>query len=302
MPDVIMKHVPGMRNASPVPVLNVEGLTESVFVGEYVSKSRPCIVRGAIKHWPAMQSWRDKEYLKARSGHRAINLLPHEYFVSMKKNEASKRTTSFAEAIDYLHARDTKAAMFATGVPVELAPDTNGFTFLGKTERAFSYLPLRYFFFRNAGTTWHYHPFDETLMSQVIGPKKIGLLKVTAQSRAVRDVFLHETYYDNTAAFDDIDRGTLQWFSANLEEGDALYIPPLWWHGVVPLNDSFGITTAACWRSPLSIIADSIRKMAAGEFEMIGMSDAAAEFPRMYALAQNMGLAKEFVTALRLGI
>ena len=41
------------------------------------------------------------------------------------------------------------------------------------------------------------------------------------------------------------ERGLVQ-----LDEGDAIYIPPLWWHGVIATSDRVGVTTPAGWRSP----------------------------------------------------
>lgn len=299
MPDAILTHVPGMRNAPSVPVLEAGILSEAIFVGEYVSNSRPCIVRGAAKHWAAMKKWRSKDYLKARCGHHSIYLIPHEYFLSLKRNDIGKRITTFAEAIDHLHATRTRVAMFATAAPWELALDTSGFHFLGKTERAFTYPPLRYFFYRNGGTTWHYHPFDETLMCQIVGVKKVGLLKVDALSqKAVRDVFLKEDYYDDASAFDGVDNTNLNWLSATLEEGDALYIPQMWWHGVSPVGESCGITAATCWRSPLPVLAQSLKRMAAGEIEMIGVVGL-ADLERIAEVADELGLRPELLTALR---
>ena len=130
---------------------------------------------------------------------------------------------------------------------------------------------VRHFFYRNAGTTWHYHPFDETLMCQVIGSKKIGLLSAkTTYQKSLHSVFFQEDYYDDASLLARFEHADLRWFSATLEEGDALYIPPLWWHGVIPLSRSFGVTTAVVWRSPSQIVADTIRKMDAGDIDLIG--------------------------------
>ena len=176
MPEATLKHVRGMAHASAVPVLDPAELSESVFIGEYVAKSRPCLIKGAAGHWSALKKWRDREYLKNRSGHHNVFLYPHEYRITRERMGAEKRIVKFAEAIDYLHSEEADVAMVVTGLPVELQADTGGFPFLTRTELAFSYSPIRFFFYKNAGTTWHYHPFDETLMCHIVGTKQVGLL------------------------------------------------------------------------------------------------------------------------------
>lgn len=303
MPGVTFTHVPGMKSAAAVPVVEAEQLVESVFISEYVSKSRPCVIRGGAKHWPAIGKWRDKEYLKKCAGHHDVLLYPGEYHTSTKRMEAGgKRILPLANAIDYLHAEDTRMGIVVTGKPTELLSDLGGFAFLSNTQPGFCYPPTRYFFYRNAGTTWHYHSFDETLMCQVAGSKRIGLLDVNNPSGwIIRNLFLYEDYYDNPSAFDGFDNTGLRWFEADLDPGDALYIPPLWWHGIVTTNTSFGSTVSVTWRSPPHIIADSLRRMASGDADVIGKPG----FQRVDELrdtARKLGLEEELAIAWRRGI
>jgi hypothetical protein len=294
MPDVTLKNVPGMKDASAVPVLNAGDLSENIFLTEYVAHSRPCVIQGAVKHWAASRNWRDRDYLKARSGHHDVFLHENEYHVSATRMTAGKREVSFAEAIDHLHSEATKLAIVTTALPTELLGDLGGFPFLTKAEPAFCYPPARYFFYRNAGTTWHYHPFDETLMCQVIGSKKIGLVSGNSPANlALRRIFFTEDYYDDASAFDALDDASVRWFSATVEEGDALYIPPLWWHGVIPLTGTFGATAAVTWRSPLPVVANAIRKMAIGEMDMIGKAKI-EDFQGLLLAARKLGLEREF--------
>jgi ribosomal protein L16 Arg81 hydroxylase len=58
------------------------------------------------------------------------------------------------------------------------------------------------------------------------------------------------------------------------QAGDALYIPPLWWHGVIPLSRGFGVTTPVTWQSPPHVIAKCLSKIARGEIDMIGKTSA----------------------------
>ncbi|HWY61725.1 MAG TPA: cupin-like domain-containing protein [Rhizomicrobium sp.] len=296
MPDVILKHVPGMKHASAVPVHRAEELSESVFTGEHVSNGKPCVIRGAVKHWAAVQNWRDKDHLKKRCGHHSVSLFSNEYHARWDRLSAGKREVSFTEAIDHLHAEETKIGIIVESLP-ELQMDLGRLPFLTKAEPAFTYEAARFFFYRNAGTSWHFHSFDETLMSQIVGSKKIGLLKTNTPSYlAMLTLFCKEEYYDDPSAFEGFDAADLEWFSAELDEGDALYIPPLWWHGVIPTTRTFGATAAVTWRSPSHVIANTIRQMASGEIDLIGMPNMTA-IKALFGVAKKMGLEREFAIA-----
>jgi hypothetical protein len=302
MPAAILENVPGMKTAAPVAEFLAEELSESVFDSEHVSQSRPCVIRGAIKHWAALENWRDKEYLKRRSGHHDVFLHLNEYHVSTDRMSRGRRCLTFSEAIDTLHSESTELAIVTTGLPTELLSDLGDFAFLKKAKPAFCYPPARYFFYRNAGTSWHYHPFDETLMCQVVGSKKIGLVNGDSPfNLTLRKIFFQEDYYDSASAFDGFDNAAVPWFSAEVEEGDALYIPPLWWHGVIPTHASFGATSAVTWRSPDHVIANGIRKMARGDIDMIGKA-VSPNAQALFDAARIMDLSRELAIAWERGV
>jgi hypothetical protein len=278
-------------------VFEAGALSEREFLEGYVANSRPCVIRGAVRHWPALGKWRDGNYLKAACGHHSVYIYPSEYHISAGRMAEGRQEVSFAQAIDRLHAPDTALAIVATAAPKELLADLGRVSFLSQAGPAFSYVPARYFFYRNAGTTWHYHPFDETLMCQIVGKKKIGLIGTgTAFEEKLRRIFFQEDYYQDPSVFAELAKEDLPFVAATLEEGDSLYIPPLWWHGIVPISEGFGATASVTWRSPLHVDANAIRRLAAGEVHIIGGADP-AYYPHLADVARRTGLTRELEMA-----
>jgi hypothetical protein len=302
MADRILSHVPGMKTASAIPVLDAATLSVAVFRDDYVANSRPCVIAGAVRHWPAFVRWRDKDYLKRQSGHHGVDLFLSELHVTKKRMQGNIRAASFAEAVDYLHAEETGCGMVVTGDIPECLADVGDIPFVDRSCPAFWYHPARCFFFRNAGSAWHHHPFDETLMCQVIGSKQIGLARADGSGgTALRDIFFREDYYDDPSAFADFDGTAVAWMTATLQAGDALYIPPLWWHGVIPLSADFGVTTPVTWQSPPHVVAKCLGKIARGEIDMIGKTSA-PNVQGLVDVARRLGLERELAVAWDRGV
>jgi hypothetical protein len=301
MPSPTFDHVPGMKRARKLPEVGAAGLTQASFFANFVTQSRPVLIKDAVAHWPARVKWRDPDYLKRQSGHHPIYYYPHENYASLRRQARDEVMLPLAEALDRLRAPETEIGFCCTATPVEVMGDLPGFNFVEKVQPAFFYPNIRYFLFRNAGTTWHYHPFDETLMCQVIGAKEVGLVSLdNPHHLQLRDIFFREDYYEDPSVFVSLADGEIDWFMTRVEEGDALYIPPLWWHGVVPVTREFGITAAVPWSSPPPVVAQDIRKMAAGRADIIGR-DTAVHRKELFQLAEMMGLQKELALAWERG-
>jgi dTDP-4-dehydrorhamnose 3,5-epimerase-like enzyme len=267
--SAILDNIKGMNSSTSVAVLDGQTLTEEEFVRDFVKQSRPCVVRSAVTHWPAVKKWQSGQYLADRCGKYPVTMWFHNNFVARRRHDEhmkERRNLSFSQAVELLNSASTGVASLgalevkANGDFAELLDDIGTFPFLEAPPDPLLYPTSRYFVYRNAGTGWHYHPTDESLMCQIVGSKKIGLLEdERKQFPTVSKAFLEEHYYESECSFNSPECGDLKWFSAELHEGDALYIPPTWWHGVIPTSDSLGVTATMCWRSPIGLIGNISR-------------------------------------------
>ena len=261
MDEQILNNIPGMDSAKQVVCIDADALTESSFYDNFVSLNKPCLIKNAISHWPAMNKWSDKEYLKTLCGENTSNYYPHMNYDDEKNMLVDETKVSFSQILDLLSV-DSDEIISAPSILLErtpynvLATDMAGFNFLPQPSKPIAYPTSRAFFYKKAGTGWHYHFVDETLMCQVKGTKRVGLLppdKITDD--IVHDIFTTDAYLLKDA-FKDRDKEKIQPLIAQVEPGDALYIPPFWWHGVETLDKEYGITVANCWRSPFHVMGD----------------------------------------------
>lgn len=302
IPGPILANLPGFAHAPPVDERDAAELSHSAFMRDYVDCSRPCVIRGAVGHWPALARWQNRDHLKQRCGDRIVPLYMSELHVTRRRMEGRVRETRFGEALDYLNDLQTVRGMVVTGTLAEFRSDLGRLSFLTAADSPYWYDAARFFFYRNAGTSWHFHPFDETLMCQIIGSKQIGLADMDhPRNSDLRNIFFAEDYYDQPSAFAGFEDCQFPWRSATLHPADALYIPPLWWHGVSPLTNGFGATAPVTWRSPLHVTAKAIRRMAKGEIELIGKTGA-PNIKSLHEAALTLGLERELAIALELGV
>lgn len=253
--------IPDIENAAPVPTLHANTLSEKEFKAEWVDKNKACLIKGAVKHWPAVQKWRNKDYWMVACENLTVAAYPHmNYNDRSRQKLIGDKESSFHEVLDWLFTHKHEILSIPGQKITEknryaaLLKDMPGFSFLEDAPMPRMYERRRFFMYRGAGTAWHYHDVDETLMCQVVGSKRVGLLPPDIPNpRYVSDFLLGDRHLHGEVLHKHLD---LKPMIADVEEGDAMYIPPYWYHGVIPVDFELGFTLAFCWRSPIHILGN----------------------------------------------
>src|SRR5687767_3754332 len=72
--------VPGINNASAVQILDADTLQEEEFIDNWVFPNKPCLIKGAVKHWPAVKKWKSKVYWLSVCQNFNIKVFPHQNY------------------------------------------------------------------------------------------------------------------------------------------------------------------------------------------------------------------------------
>ncbi|CAH9050304.1 hypothetical protein PSECIP111951_00165 [Pseudoalteromonas holothuriae] len=263
----ILKYIPNRADAMEVVTYEASELSEAHFVENHVNLNKPCLIKGAVSHWPVMQKWHDIDYLADVTGNPQVRFYEHSNYLDHKNMARREQQGRFKDALQKIVDNEdgivSMPSIFcnASGPFSPLKNDLGNFSFLSNIPAPLYYPEQRFFMYSGAGTAWHFHQIDETLMCQIKGTKQVGLLAPSciAFKQLYKDLMQYK-YLDGPTCFDNYKDEIKPW-EVTVEEGDSLYIPPFWWHGVEPVNKNFGITLAQCWASPIYKLADFNKPM-----------------------------------------
>jgi quercetin dioxygenase-like cupin family protein len=243
----------------PLETVQAAELTERAFWEQYVGKHVPVLIKGAAADWPAHEHWRRPGYLESRCGDTTV-LLGRTFNPSPPLQNAAETHQRLADCIAQMRsAADTETfSIPAMDVPQGWQADIGNYAFLRHHERKpLGYPGKRIFFYKNASTEWHYHQLDETLTAQLVGRKRISLFRLGPADWQAFAPLIKANYHHMACAsqFFPVDV-RLTKYEGVIEAGDAVYIPPFWWHGIDAASPEPGITLAQCFRSPLRRFGD----------------------------------------------
>lgn len=267
-------HTPNYGRAKPLEAIDAGSISEEQFHRQYVMQNRPCVLRGAIAHWPAVAKWGQPGYLKQRSANVMMSARtePIAQYIHAARGAVReallKRYEDTHHPIlmhDFLDQAQSEPRQLVLG-SVDLSPDSGigplhedlgDFPFLKTLSASRMYPTHRAFIYRHSYTDWHYHATDEALMTQVVGTKEVLLLPPDQQTwNALWPVVCQTGYLYGVDQARFPAFGAIEPLRVIVRPGDALYIPTYWWHAVASIDDCFGVTVAATFKTPLHINGD----------------------------------------------
>ncbi|XP_013407156.1 uncharacterized protein LOC106171383 [Lingula anatina] len=202
-----------------------------VFYRDYMRKSVPLVVKGALKHWPAVEKWKNEDYLRERFGHRT--------FLSMWRNitdayHPAHMMMSMADFLD--NYREHKIYMDST-VCEEMAEDLTFPGYIACDEYLKILKQVAIFFNSGWSSTDIHLDVTETIFAQVTGGRQWILTTPSDGKYLYSDEFEHHDGMSpvNQEAVDlqkypDVSKIAI--YKAILEPGDIIYVPEGWWHQV----------------------------------------------------------------------
>lgn len=240
-----------------IKTVNADNIDLIQFITNHFNQSEPVLIKKMVSNWPAIEKWKNLNYFIQKAGFRSI---PVEIGKVYTDDNWTQKVMSFHQFIlNYLlsdndNDNDNDTGYLAQHLLFKQIKcfnsdfDLPDFVHVGKKDFDSNGDINCWFGPKGTITPIHYDP-KHNILTQVIGYKYLRIYSPKeSQNLYPRDGILY-----NTSLVDlEMDKEIInkqfpkfldtKYFDIMLEPGDALYIPPKWWHYVKSLSISFSIS------------------------------------------------------------
>ncbi|XP_011182789.2 bifunctional peptidase and arginyl-hydroxylase JMJD5 [Zeugodacus cucurbitae] len=246
----IIEELKRQQVKSDIPVLDCPSIED--FRGKCFTSEHPALLLNTIKHWPALQKWRDLNYIHKLAGNRTVpieigaNYTTEEWSQQLVKirDFLQRQFTSYDNEIEYLAQHELFDQIPALKADIRI-PDYC--TLRASDCENSTHVSIKAWLGpKNTISPLHYDP-EHNLLCQVFGRKHI----ILAAPADTANLYAHDSeMLCNTSQLDaaqlDFERFPLAakatFYNVTLQASDCLYIPPKWWHYVRAESESFSVS------------------------------------------------------------
>lgn len=214
---------------------------------------QPALLLDTFNNWPALEKWRDLNYLLKLTGNRKV---PIEIGANYASDEWSQKFMKIKDFLQRQFSADNESTEDEK-CGVEYLAQHELFEQIPQLKKDFS-IPTYCSLARNSESldikAWlgpkgtisqmHYDP-KHNLLCQVFGSKMIILASPEDTDNLYINECLKNTSQINANCLD-IDKfplaANVKFLHLTLQPGDCLYLPPKWWHYVESESASFSVS------------------------------------------------------------
>ena len=239
-------------------VPRVKSITKEDFLKFYFKPQKPVVIESLIDDWPAYSKW-NLDYMKEVAGEKIVHLYddrPVDYKEGFNEAHAKMR---MSEYIDLLKREPTKYRIFLWNILKEVPELQNDFAYPNLGLRLMKGLPMLFFGGENSHTFMHYDIDLANIFHFHFEGKKQCILFDQDQSK-----YLYKIPH-SLIPREDIDFSNpdfTKWpalshakgYIAELNHGEALYMPEGYWHYMKYITPGFSMSLRAIARNPKNLV------------------------------------------------
>ena len=243
-----------MGKIKTTPVEVVENISKEDFIEHYYEPQKPVLIKNLTKGWKAFEKW-NLDYIQERAGDQIVPLYNNEATKGKQYSAEPATKMRLYDYIEILKKGPTDLRIFFYNILDNMPELAQDFTYPDLGLKFFKRLPVMFFGSTGSKVLPHYDmDLSDLLHFHFHGHKNV-LLFPPEQTKFMYRI-PHSVHHLETIDLDipDFEKYPglkhLNGLEANMEHGDALYMPSGYWHYIKYLDGSFSLTIRAFSRRP----------------------------------------------------
>lgn len=235
----------------------VKTISKKDFIANYLKPQKPVVIEHLVDDWPAYSKW-SLDHIKTVAKDKTVPLYddrPVDYKDGFNEPHATMR---MEEYVDLLKKEPTKYRIFLWNILKEIPTLQNDFSYPDIGLRFLKKLPMLFFGGKESYTFMHYdidlaniiHVHFEGKKQCILFPQSENdfLYKIPHSLITREDIDFSNPDFEKWPALKNA-----KGFVANLEHGNALYMPEGYWHYMQYVTPGFSMSLRSIPRKPKNL-------------------------------------------------
>ena len=230
-------------------VTRTNSVTKEHFVTDYKNTSTPVILSQLMHDWPATKKW-DFDYLNQVAGDNIVPVYSSKPATGKEHQHAATKQIPLSEYLLLLKTGEKDLRLFFYNILANIPSLINDFSYPDIGLKFFKKLPVLFMGGKGAKVQMHYDiDFADLLLCHFGGRKKVLLIPPEQSEFMYKVPFSFSALHNVDFSEPDLDKHPalkhLNAYVAELNHGEALYIPPGFWHYIIYQDAGFSMTLRA---------------------------------------------------------
>jgi len=230
-------------------VERLSDISKQQFQQDFIDSNQPVILSNLSHSWPALKKW-NFQYLSENYGNLQVPVYNSRAAKNNEHQHAPEKIIPLADYLELLENGENDLRMFFYNILKNAPALIKDFEYPDIGLKFFKRLPVLFVGGKDSTVQMHFDiDYAHLLLCHFGGKKKVLLIPPEQTQYMYRVPYSFSSLFDVDFSNPDFSKypalKKLSGYTAELNHGDCLYIPPGYWHYVTYVESSFSMTLRA---------------------------------------------------------